>query len=83
MAPLGICQMKAYDFLVQAEVGLAQITGAPEEPGRVGLICDIAAGMTRHAAILQAEAWPNRFKWAIELFRFTHCRLDECSLLAA
>ena len=30
-------QMKAYDFLVQAEVGLAQITGAPEEPGRVGV----------------------------------------------
>ena len=48
-------QMKAYDFLVQAEVGLAQITGAPEEPGRVGVsICDIAAGMTSHAAILQA-----------------------------
>jgi len=48
-------QMKAYDFLVQAEVGLAQITGAPEEPGRVGVSgCDIAAGMTAHAAILQA-----------------------------
>ena len=48
-------QMKAYDFLIQAEVGLAQITGAPEEPGRVGVsICDIAAGMTAHAAILQA-----------------------------
>ena len=48
-------KMKAYDFLVQAEVGLAQITGAPEEPGRVGVsICDIAAGMTAHAAILQA-----------------------------
>ena len=48
-------QMKAYDFLVQAEVGLAQITGAPEEPGRAGVsICDIAAGMTAHAAILQA-----------------------------
>ena len=48
-------QMKAYDFLVQAEVGLAQITGAPEEPGRVGVsICDIAAGMTAHTAILQA-----------------------------
>jgi len=47
--------MKAYDFLVQAEVGLADITGAPEEPGRVGVsICDIAAGMTAHQAILQA-----------------------------
>lgn len=48
-------QMKAYDFLVQAEVGLAQITGAPQEPGRVGVsICDIAAGMTAYQAILQA-----------------------------
>ena len=48
-------QMKAYDFLVQAEVGLAEITGAPEQPDRVGVsICDIAAGMTAHQAILQA-----------------------------
>ena len=48
-------QMKAYDFLVQAEVGLAQITGAPQAPGRVGVsICDIAAGMTAFQAILQA-----------------------------
>ncbi len=48
-------QMKAYDFLVQAEVGLAEITGTPEQPGRVGVsICDIAAGMTAHQAILQA-----------------------------
>lgn len=48
-------RMKAYDFLVQAEVGLANITGAPEAAGRVGVsICDIAAGMTAHQAILQA-----------------------------
>ena len=48
-------KMKAYDFLVQAEVGLAEITGSPEQPGRVGVsICDIAAGMTAHQAILQA-----------------------------
>ena len=48
-------QMKAYDFLVQAEVGLAQITGVPQAPGRVGVsICDIAAGMTAYQAILQA-----------------------------
>ena len=50
-----LSQMKAYDFLVQAEVGLAQITGAPQAPGRVGVsICDIAAGMTAYQAILQA-----------------------------
>ena len=28
--------MKAYDLLVQCETGLASITGAPEQPGRVG-----------------------------------------------
>ena len=46
---------KAYDLLVQAEAGLAGITGTPDEPGRVGVsICDIAAGMTAFQAILQA-----------------------------
>ena len=48
-------QMKAYDLLVQAECGLAGITGSPHEAGRVGVsICDIAAGMTAHQAIMQA-----------------------------
>ena len=48
-------QMKAYDLLVQAECGLAAITGSPQEAGRVGVsICDIAAGMTAHQAIMQA-----------------------------
>jgi len=48
-------QMKAYDLLIQAECGLAAITGSPSEPGRVGVsICDIAAGMTAYQAILQA-----------------------------
>ena len=47
--------MKAYDMLVQAETGLASITGSPEGPGRVGVsVCDIAAGMYAHAAILLA-----------------------------
>ena len=47
--------MKAYDLLVQSEVGLAAITGAPEGPGRVGVsVADIACGMYAHAAILQA-----------------------------
>ena len=30
-------EMKAYDLLVQCETGLASITGAPEQPGRVGV----------------------------------------------
>ncbi len=47
--------MKAYDLLIQAETGLASVTGAPEAPGRVGVsICDIAAGATAYAAILEA-----------------------------
>ncbi|GAB5450389.1 MAG: CaiB/BaiF CoA-transferase family protein [Halioglobus sp.] len=48
-------QMKAYDLLVQCETGLASITGAPEQPGRVGVsVCDIACGMYAHSAILEA-----------------------------
>jgi itaconate CoA-transferase len=47
--------MKAYDLLVQAESGLAAITGHPAGPGRVGVsVCDIACGMAAHAAILEA-----------------------------
>ena len=48
-------EMKAYDLLVQCETGLASITGAPEQPGRVGVsVCDIACGMYAHAAVLEA-----------------------------
>ncbi len=47
--------MKAYDLLVQAESGLAGITGHPAGPGRVGVsACDIACGMAAHAGILEA-----------------------------
>ena len=46
---------KAYDLLVQAESGLASVTGAPEGPGRVGVsVADIAAGMYAYEAILEA-----------------------------
>jgi itaconate CoA-transferase len=46
---------KAYDMLVQAESGLASITGGPEAPARVGVsVCDIAAGMNAYEAILEA-----------------------------
>src|SRR5262245_41967056 len=48
-------QRKAYDMLVQAESGLASITGGPEAPARVGVsVCDIAAGMNAYEAILEA-----------------------------
>ena len=47
--------MKAYDFLIQCETGLASITGGPESPGRVGVsVADIGCGMNAHSAILQA-----------------------------
>lgn len=47
--------MKSYDMLVQAETGLAAITGTAEAPGRVGVsVCDIAAGMYAMQAIVLA-----------------------------
>ncbi|MCC7048812.1 MAG: CoA transferase [Alphaproteobacteria bacterium] len=47
--------MKAYDLLVQAETGLADVTGSPEAPGRVGVsVCDIAAGLYAYNAVLEA-----------------------------
>ncbi|MEL6947369.1 MAG: CoA transferase, partial [Pseudomonadota bacterium] len=49
------CEQKAYDLLIQAESGLCAINGTQEGPARVGVsVCDIAAGMASHAAILQA-----------------------------
>jgi len=47
--------MKAYDLLVQAESGLASVTGRAEGPGRVGFsVCDIGCGTMAHAAVLEA-----------------------------
>ena len=46
---------KAYDLLVQAEVGLASVTGSADAPARVGVsVADIAAGMNAYEAILEA-----------------------------
>jgi itaconate CoA-transferase len=46
---------KAYDLLIQAEAGLAFVTGAPDTPARVGVsVADIAAGMNAYEAILEA-----------------------------
>jgi itaconate CoA-transferase len=48
-------EMKAYDLLIQAETGLAYLSGPPEAPGRVGVsVSDIAAGLDAYAAILEA-----------------------------
>jgi formyl-CoA transferase len=42
-------------MLIQAESGLASITGGPDGPSRVGIsVVDIATGATAHASILEA-----------------------------
>jgi formyl-CoA transferase len=49
-----LAQRKAYDMLIQAESGLASITGTAE-PSRVGVsVVDIASGMYAQQAILEA-----------------------------
>ena len=46
---------KAYDLLIQAESGLASVTGSAEAPARVGISCvDICTGMNAYEAILEA-----------------------------
>jgi itaconate CoA-transferase len=46
---------KAYDLLVQSEVGLVSLTGTNEAPSRVGIsVADIAAGMYAYAGVLTA-----------------------------
>jgi formyl-CoA transferase len=48
-------QRKSYDLLIQAEAGLASVTGSPDAPARVGVsVCDIASGMNAYEAILEA-----------------------------
>lgn len=50
-----LAERKAYDLLIQADSGLASITGGPDAPARVGVsVCDIATGMYGQAAILEA-----------------------------
>ena len=46
---------KAYDLLVQSEVGLVSISGSPEAPAKVGIsVADIAAGMYAYSGVLTA-----------------------------
>jgi itaconate CoA-transferase len=48
-------QRKAYDMLIQAESGVASVTGSADAPARVGVsLCDIGAGMYAYEAILEA-----------------------------
>jgi len=47
--------MRAYDMLVQAEAGIASVTGTPEVPSKAGVpVADLATGSSAHAAILEA-----------------------------
>ncbi len=47
--------MKAYDLLIQAESGLAMVTGHPAGPGRVGVsIADVGCGMNAYTGVLEA-----------------------------
>ena len=49
------CDRKAYDLLIQAETGLAYVTGSEHEPSRVGVsVCDIATGLYAYASILES-----------------------------
>ena len=46
---------KAYDLLVQSEVGLISLTGTDEHPSKVGIsVADISAGMYAYSGILTA-----------------------------
>ncbi|MEO1719778.1 MAG: CaiB/BaiF CoA-transferase family protein [Pseudomonadota bacterium] len=46
---------KAYDLLIQAEAGLAGVTGTPDTPSRIGVsIVDVGTGMFAYEAILEA-----------------------------
>ena len=50
-----LAEMKAYDFLVQAEAGLCSVTGTDGVPTRCGIsICDISTGLTAYSEILRA-----------------------------
>jgi crotonobetainyl-CoA:carnitine CoA-transferase CaiB-like acyl-CoA transferase len=48
-------EQKAYDMLVQGESGLISVNGTAEDVARVGIsVCDISAGLTAYAAIVQS-----------------------------
>ena len=59
---------KAYDFLIQGEVGLCSVTGTESEPSRVGIsITDIATGLTAFSAILRALIHSIKNKKSVDI----------------
>ena len=77
---------KAYDMLIQAESGLASITGTAE-PSRVGVsVVDIASGMNAYQAILEAliaRATHRRRRRAVDIDVRRHGGLDDRAAVAA
>jgi crotonobetainyl-CoA:carnitine CoA-transferase CaiB-like acyl-CoA transferase len=64
---------KAYDLLIQSEVGLLSITGTPEQPAKSGIpAADIAAGMYAYSgvlgALLQRERTGRGGAFSVSLF---------------
>jgi itaconate CoA-transferase len=50
-----LASRKAYDLLIQAESGIAGVTGSPDEPTRVGVsLVDYGSGLNAYEAILEA-----------------------------
>jgi itaconate CoA-transferase len=50
-----LADMKAYDFLIQCESGLASVTGDASQAARVGVsVADIGCGLNAYAAIVEA-----------------------------
>src|ERR1700722_12751715 len=69
---------KAYDLLIQAESGLASITGGPESPSRVGLsIVDIATAAPAPAPL--PDAWIARPRSG----KGAHTRISRFDVMAA
>ncbi len=65
--------MKAYDLLVQAESGLASVSGPSGQPARIGIsVCDIATGVSAalaiHEALWRRERTGHGERVAISLF---------------
>lgn len=59
---------KAYDLLIQAEVGLVSITGSHDSPAKVGIsVADISAGMYAYSGILAALLHRNQTGQAIRV----------------
>lgn len=50
-----LANRKAYDLLIQAEAGIAGVTGSPDEPTRVGVsLVDYGSGLNAYEAVLEA-----------------------------